>query len=117
MYVYILVSVIIIICLIYVFYNKQKVEVKEHYYNILPYKYRWDISSCYSEKCIRDKARKCFDLCEGWPEDGGKDDCRLECLDDADEIYQHLKFNNYNFNRIFPHFDEVSLLHDNNDYV
>lgn len=110
MWVILLLVIMVAIIIIYFLYEKK--QNVEHYYDLVPYDYVWDIYKCYNGNCIRKKGKNCYDWCKNWPEPGGKGNCRLVCLDDSDIMYQYLKFNDYNFNKMFPRFKEFSLLND-----
>ena len=104
--------IIILLIIILLIYFYKKLYVYESFYDLTPYKYHWDIFKCLDGKCIRQKGKDCYDWCNKWPEDGGRHNCRLVCLDNSDLMYQELKLDNYIFGRLLPKFNEVSLLNE-----
>jgi hypothetical protein len=114
----IIVIILIILCIVMIFvYINKKSVIIENYYDLVPYEYTWDISSCYDVDCIKDTTKKCYDWCDTWNEPAGRTECRMNCLDGADQMLLNVKFNDYTFSKLLPKFKKVSLLTgDNNEY-
>jgi hypothetical protein len=100
-----------VIFLILLIINKQ---YKEHYYDITPYEYHWNIFKCYDSDCARKRNYECYKYCDNIINNrgGAADYCRLMCGDYTDLQYDHLKFNNYNWNSLLPKFSKYSLLNE-----
>ena len=99
---YILTIIFIVLLCLFSFLPKNNVEIKEGYYDITPYEFHWDIFKCYDDKCLRKKAKECYDWCNNWGETGGRHNCRMRCLDYADQQAEHLKLGDYFFHRNLP---------------
>ena len=112
----ILFILILILILIPYFLQNNNNQTIEHYWDITPYKYHWNIFKCLDGDCIRDESKKCYRWCDKWAEPGAQENCRYRCLDYADLMYDQYKFNNYTFDRVLPKFEEWSILR-NTDYV
>lgn len=95
--------------------NKDKKSI-ENYYDITPYDYHWDIYKCYDMECAKEKGLRCYKWCNKWKEPGAQHNCRVKCLDYGDVQSDYLKFNNYTWNSLLPHFNKVSLLYNNTSY-
>lgn len=111
----ILIIFIILAIIIYFFVNNKSFvgdEKVEGYYDITPYDYHWDMFKCLDMDCLKNKTKKCYDWCENWGETGGRHNCRMRCLDFADEFATQLKYNNVLWNRILPKF-QFTRLHSN----
>jgi hypothetical protein len=76
----------------------------EGYYDITPYDFHWNMFKCLDMECLKDKSLKCYNHCNHWGESGGRHNCRLRCLDYADQYASQLKLNNILWNRILPKF-------------
>jgi hypothetical protein len=87
----------------------------EPYYDITPYNLNWNIFSCLDRDCAIKAGYECYKWCDSWTEDGGKENCRLRCLDNTDLMLEQLKVIGYQFNKALPRFKKYSLL-TNNDY-
>jgi hypothetical protein len=94
------------------FFNKRNKKAVEGYHDITPYDFHWDMFKCLDMDCLKNKTKKCYDWCNNWGESGGRHNCRMRCLDYADQYAEQLKFNNYNFNRILPKFKWAALHRD-----
>jgi hypothetical protein len=109
-----LILILITVLFIRTFYRKPQYE---HFYNYTPYSYHWDIFKCLSGPCVRKKGRECYDWCtDNLVDEGNQEQCRTECLNYSDLMYQELKLDNYTFDRLLPRFEQVSLL-NNTDYA
>ena len=86
--------------------------VVEGYHDITPYEYHWDMFKCYDMDCLKDQSFKCYRWCDNWPEDGGRHNCRLRCLDYADMFAYDVKLNDYTFGGVQPRLEEHSILRD-----
>ena len=105
--------IIIIIMSIIVFFVWKKYNIKiEGYYDIAPYEFHWDMFKCFDFECLKDRTKKCYDWCANWGEPGGRENCRMRCMDYADEYATSLKFNNYTFGRILPKFKYFANFRD-----
>ncbi len=93
MYVYLFVFVIVIIIL---FINNNNNNY-EPFYNIVPYKFRWDIDKCLTGQCAIDKAYEYYKYCDNIKDTIAKEDCRVEALNISDEMFDYLKYQNYNW--------------------
>lgn len=84
----------------------------EGYWDITPYNKHWDIFSCYDGKCIKNKSYECYKWCDYIAEPGARENCRMRCMDYADQMYDQLKYSNYQFNRLLPKIGDYSLLNE-----
>ncbi len=81
----------------------------EGYYDMIPYKYHWDMFKCLDMECLKEKTKICHDWCNNWGETGGRENCRMRCMDFADQYAEQLKLNNVIWNRILPKFEYASM--------
>ena len=102
-----LIYIVIILLLVYII-NKNKQQI-EHYWDITPYPLHYDIFKCLDMRCVRATSYKCNRWCDKWPESGGRENCRLRCMDYADQQADYIKFNTYNFYKILPKFKKHAL--------
>lgn len=109
-----LICLIIVILITNYFLNKYTYEI-ENFWDITPYNQHWKIFSCLDQNCVRKKSYECFKWCDNWAEPGGRENCRMRCMDYADEMFDQLKFMDYRFHKLLPKFNNYSLL-TNNDY-
>lgn len=115
MYLYLIITTLIIaFCFCYLLYKKQNIE---GFADVVPYYLHWNIFRCYSEDCVRQEGKKCYQWCHRWGEPGATNNCRMRCFDYADQMMDQLKFNDYTFYNRLPHFLGDSLLNDTDDYV
>ena len=112
----------------------------EHFYDILPYKYHWNIFECLTMDCIRKESYLCYKACDDIPvlhydsyekngtspklkKDsepsidisgtiGEKERCRKRCMDYADMQADNIKYNDYQWSISLPRFKYYSLLKD-----
>ncbi len=63
-----------ILILIFVLYDKKV----EHYYDIIPYKYRWNIGKCWDNMCLTDKYNACTKWCD-YLHDLNRHVCKYRC--------------------------------------
>ena len=73
------------------------------------------IFSCYDTDCIKKNSYECYKWCDNWGEPGGRENCRMRCMDYADQMFDQIKFMDYRFHRLLPKFKQYSLL-NSNDY-
>lgn len=92
-------------------------ERREHFWDLAPYNLHWDIFKCLDGDCVRKKSYECNQWCDNWDEPGGSTNCKMRCLDYADQMYDSLKFQDHTWNYLLPRFDKVSILEDRGDYV
>jgi hypothetical protein len=104
---------ILIICLLIYFYKRNI----EGFYDGVPYSYHWDMFKCLTGKCVLDKSYKCYKFCDSIKEIGMQENCRMRCMDYADEQFDYLKYQDYDWSIINKNFKKYSLLNDNDDYV
>ena len=98
--------IIILVCFLY--FGKE--PVYEHYYNMIPYKFIYNIYKCLNTDCVLREGRKCYDFCDGFPEPAARHTCRQRCFDHADILMSDsLKFNWRNFNYQMPRFKAWAL--------
>jgi len=95
---------------------KNNTKNTEHYYDITPYSYHWNLFKCYDMDCVNKKGLACYKWCNKWAESGGKHNCRIKCLDFGDIQSDNLKYNNYTWNSLLPHFSKISLLSNNTSF-
>lgn len=97
---------------------KHNSKVKyERYENILPYKYMWNIYSCYSIPCTLKKSYNCYKWCNNWKEPSAREECRVNCLNIGDIQSDVIKFNDYTWSIIQPKLTKYSIINKNSDYV
>lgn len=99
--------ILILIILIFIIANK-----KEHYADITPYKYHWDIFSCYDIDCIKQKGYNCYKWCNNLDRLGEREHCKIRCLDYSDMAREQLRLNQRNFGSLFGKFDSYSILNN-----
>ncbi len=99
--------------LIFLFINNKKSY--EPFYNIVPYKFRWDIDKCLTGKCAINKAYDYYKYCNNIQDPIAQEDCQVEALNISDEMFDYLKYQNYNWplEDSNIHFKKYSLLNDN----
>jgi hypothetical protein len=107
---------IIILIIVYVVFFKQRYE---HFYDIIPYNIVWGIDKCLEGNCVIKKSYDCYKYCQTIQDDIAKQKCEVECLNIGDEMFDYLKYQNYNWplKSTNIHFRNYSLLNDTNDYV
>ena len=112
MYILLFILCIIIILL---FVNNNRYE---HFYNIVPYKFRLDIAKCLTGPCAINKAYDYYKYCDNIKDTIAQQDCQIEALNISDEMFDYLKYQNYNWplNDSNKYFKQFSLLNDN-DYL
>lgn len=114
-----IILIILIIILIY-FLIKNRYET---YYDVLPYKYDWDIYKCLDMDCVKQKSLDCFNACETLEQnklttrDGTIEQCQMACMNHGDLQADVLKWDNYTWNSLLPKFSKVSLLNKNADWA
>lgn len=112
----VLITLLIVVIIITVYYKKYN-RVEEHFYDITPYRFRWNISKCNSTPCVMKEGYKCFLWCNNWKEPAAQEACRTTCLDDTDQQMDILKWNNYTWNYLQPRFNAVAGWRYDNDYA
>jgi len=107
-----IVIAILIICMINanVLADNSKLE---HYWDITPYEKHWEIFKCFDPECVKDKSYQCYKFCDHISEDGARENCRMRCLDYADQQFDYLKFQDYTWNYLNPRFKKVTILGPN----
>lgn len=101
MYILIILS-IVILCII--LYNQKK----EHFYNIIPYKYRWNIGKCWDSKCLTDKLIDCNKWCNLHGYD--KHTCKYRCARYADNQLIYNRFGYHNWMKNMYKFDGNNMI-------
>lgn len=91
------------------------VDNVEHYQNIVPYSYNWNIFKCLDRYCVIKKSYDCYKYCQTLDDViGGDQQCQLQCLDLGDEMFDYIKYQNYTWGnelkvandiRLFKHYD------------
>jgi hypothetical protein len=110
------IQIILIIVIIYLLFFKDK---KESFYDVTPYNIVWDIDKCLTGSCVMDKSYKCYKYCDYIQDTPAKEHCQIECLNIGDEMFDYLKYQNYNFplEKVNKFFKKYTILNDTNDYV
>lgn len=108
---------ILIILALIIFFLVSMQKSIEGYSDLTPYRYHWDIFKCYDKYCVEDKTNKCQEWCENWPQLGGYEKCKVNCLNFADIQNEQLRLNARNFNSNLPLFHGYSLLEDRCDDI
>lgn len=121
--------IIILLCILLILlYKNNQVEP---YYNITPYNLHWDIYKCLDGGCVIKKSYDCYEYCKYIVESGARQQCEVGCLDVGDEMFDFLKYQNYNWpldnsNRYMGNYrndknyirgDHLNNEYINNDYV
>lgn len=109
-----IVIIIILIIILLIFSKRDNIE---NYHDITPYDFHWDIFKCYDGKCLRSKAKKCYDWCNHWGETGGRHNCRMRCLDYADQQADYMKLHDVIWNRNMPKFKHFTLNGPRSDWL
>jgi hypothetical protein len=116
MLIIIILVITLLILLVFIYFLVfSKKESIEHFYDITPYQFHWDIFKCLDAECIRNKSYECYNWCYNIEEPGAKENCKMRCSDYADEQTDNLKLQHYQWNYLNPRFEHVSLLY--NPYV
>jgi hypothetical protein len=114
MIIIILVIIIIVIVFYYLINNNKQTE---HFWDLVPYEYRWNIFKCYNGKCTVGNSFKYAQFCNYIEDEGAREYCRQKSLDDADLQFDSLKLNKVNFGPEMPWLRCASLLRNTHDYV
>ena len=111
-----IIAIIVLLIMMYLIFFKKSYET---FYNITPYNLHWDIYKCLEGDCVVKESYKCYEYCRNIAEDGARQQCEIECLDIGDEVYDFLKYQNYNWPllKANKYFKNYSILNDTNDYV
>lgn len=107
---------IILYILLLIYTSRVEPTNTEHFWNIIPYQYHWDIFKCLDKECLYKKGKACFDWCNNIREDNAAQQCRIGCSDTVDQFNQSLLFDYYTFNVLLPKFKKVSLYNKNGDW-
>ena len=111
----ILILLSIIIIIIYVIYIKRK----EHFYDVIPYKYRWNMGKCWNSECLEDALIACNRWCDVNGHDEiamknlyryGKYDCKYQCKRYADNQVIYNRFGYYNWMKNMKKFDGNTMI-------
>lgn len=108
-------TIVIIIISIVLMYMLLKKDEIEPYYDVLPYKYHWNIFKCLTPECIKKEGYKCYKECDTIPELGAGENCRMRCMDYSDQQFDQIKFQDYRFHGLLPSFYNYTLL-NGSDY-
>jgi hypothetical protein len=112
---------IIVLCmvLIIVYIIIYPRKVYENFYDIVPYNINWDIYKCLKGDCVIKKSYDCYKYCANIADSIAKQHCEMECLNIGDEMFDFLKYQNYNWplNDSNKYFKNYSILNDNGDFV
>ena len=110
---------ILILCLILIIYIIFFNKSYEHFYDIVPYNIIWDINKCLVGDCVINKSYKCYKYCANIQDSAAKQHCDIECLNIGDEMFDYLKYQNYNWplNDSNKYFKNYSILNNTGDYV
>lgn len=92
---------------------------REHYYDITPYNLHWNVFKCLNGTCAIKKSYDCFKYCDYIKESGAMQQCKVSCLNVGDEMFDYLKYQNYNWpvddsNRFMGNY---TVLNNTGDYV
>ena len=92
--------------------------VKEHYYDVTPYDYNWRVDTCLDGKCVIKRSYECYQYCDNIADYIASEKCRVDCLDTGDEMFDHLKWQNYNWplEESNVYFQKYSILNGDADY-
>ncbi len=78
----------------------------EPYYDIAPYSLHWNMFKCAKPECVVRESYDCYKWCNDWETSksrtgeeagtfGAAENCRMRCLDYADEMFDSLKYQKY----------------------
>ena len=84
----------------------------ENYYDITPYNVHWAIFKCLDGDCVKKKSYECYNWCNNWPEAGASENCKMRCMDYADQMFDSLKTQNYTWINLLPEFSKYTLLNE-----
>lgn len=115
MYQYLLIFIFLIIIL---FYTSNKYE---HFYEFIPYNITWSLDKCLTGDCVIKKSYDCYKYCKNINPNlkGAQQQCEMDCLDNGDEMFDYLKYQNYNWplQDSNKYFKRYTILNDTDDYV
>ncbi len=98
--------------------NIQPPPILEGFYDLVPYDLNWDMFKCLDPWCIKNKSYTCYNYCDNIKELGAQENCRMRCLDYADQTFDSLKFQNYTFNSALTRFyDKKNLDGLDSDFI
>ena len=100
---------IIIIAVILILISLHNNTTIEGYYGLTPYKYHWNIFKCLTSDCLIKESYKCNRWCDKWAEPGGRANCRVRCLDYADQQADSIKHNNYTWFWALPLLNKYAI--------
>lgn len=106
--------IIFILLIIILVYLSLKINKIEGYYDIVPYKYNWNIFKCFDPECVKRESYKCYKYCDYIQDEKAAEYCRLTCADNGDIQFHDVKRGWIQFNYLFPKFKDVSILNDKN---
>ena len=109
---YVLIIIILLFLLASCIRNKNKNKINEGFYDLVPYKYDWNMFKCYSEKCLDDRLNKCLEYCPKIDEPGGRLKCYRRCKQYARMQNESLRLNDYTFGPRLPCLRKYSILND-----
>jgi hypothetical protein len=112
---------LIILILVSIYCSDGAVTV-EGFWDVLPYDYHWNMFKCLDMECLKKQTKICHDACSEikkkdkfvFSDDqdakvSTRENCKMRCMDFADQYSEQLKLNNILWNRILPNFDKVAL--------
>lgn len=84
----------------------------EHYYDTVPYNIQWDLDKCLTGSCVIKKSYDCYKYCDNIADSSSSQHCQMNCLDIGDEMFDNLKWQNYNWPLDYSnkYFKKYSLL-------
>lgn len=113
----IIIALLIVTILIICMMNGNVFITQEHFWDITPYNKHWEIFKCLDPQCIKDTSYQCYKFCDHISEEGASRNCRMRCLDYADQQFDYLKFQDYTWNYLNPRFKQVTVLGPMNVYA
>ncbi len=98
-----------------IIYTSKTNKMYEGYWDLIPYKYHYNIFKCFDLECLEREEKKCCEACynisamsnSGLMSGVGK--CKVRCRRATNQQAMQLGFNDYTFSYALPRFKKYAL--------